>query len=144
MSEEKMIPVVKNESYTITIEDLTVEGEGVGKVEGYALFVPGGLPGDTLEVKVLKTKKSYGYAKIERIVKPSDNRCVPMCPIAIQCGGCQLQHLRYKAQLSFKRSKVEEALKRIGGFEGIKVEETIGMGNPYHYRNKAQYPVREV
>jgi 23S rRNA (uracil1939-C5)-methyltransferase len=139
----KVIPVIKNECYSLTIDDLNVDGDGVGKIDGYALFVPGAVPGDKVYVKVIKVNKNLGFAKIEEIILPSKDRCAPTCKVASKCGGCQLQHINYNAQLEFKRNKVEQTLKRIGGFNHIKVEPTIGMEDPYHYRNKAQYPVGE-
>ncbi|PKM93202.1 MAG: 23S rRNA (uracil(1939)-C(5))-methyltransferase RlmD [Firmicutes bacterium HGW-Firmicutes-1] len=137
------MPVIKNECYSLTIDDLNVDGDGVGKIDGYALFVPGAVPGDKVYVKVIKVNKNLGFAKIEEIILPSKDRCAPTCKVASKCGGCQLQHINYNAQLEFKRNKVEQTLKRIGGFNHIKVEPTIGMEDPYHYRNKAQYPVGE-
>ncbi|PKM49157.1 MAG: 23S rRNA (uracil(1939)-C(5))-methyltransferase RlmD [Firmicutes bacterium HGW-Firmicutes-7] len=137
------MPVIKNECYSMQIEDLNVDGDGVGKIDGYTLFVPGAVPGDRVYVKIVKTNKNYGYARIEEIIAPSQDRCTPSCNVASKCGGCQLQHIKYNAQLEFKKNKVEQTLKRIGGFEDIKVLPTIGMENPDFYRNKAQYPVGE-
>lgn len=140
---EKNIPVIKNECYRIEIEDLNVDGDGVGRIDGYTLFVPGSIPGDRVYVKVLKTKKNYGYGRVEEIIRPSNDRCESKCSISNKCGGCQLHHMNYSAQLTFKKRLVEQTLKRIGGFEALKVEDTIGMDEPYFYRNKVQYPVGE-
>lgn len=140
---EKDVPVIKNECYTVDIQDINVDGDGVGKIDGYTLFVPGSVPGDRVYVKVLKTKKNFGYGRVEDIIRPSSDRCESKCCVSNKCGGCQLHHLNYKAQLAFKKRLVEQTMKRIGGFENIKVEDTIGMEEPYYYRNKAQYPVGE-
>ena len=137
--------MTKNQIVTITIEDIGNDGEGIGKHEGYTLFVKGALPGDVAKVKVLKAKKTYGYAKVEELLAPSPDRVTPNCPVAGRCGGCQLQHLSYERQLSFKADKVKNCLLRIGGIEEERLkaitEPIIGMKEPYYYRNKAQYPV---
>lgn len=136
------IPIKKNEHYIMKIEDLGSGGEGIGKIDGFTLFVEGGIPGDEIEVIVVKVKKSYGYGKLIKIIHPSEARREPPCPIASRCGGCQLQHVSYSAQLDLKTKKVQDSLERIGKLTGITVRPTIGMQNPYYYRNKAQFPVK--
>ena len=137
--------MTKNQIVTITIEDIGNDGEGIGKYEGYTLFVKGALPGDVAKVKVLKAKKTYGYAKVEELVTASPDRVEPKCPVAGRCGGCQLQHLSYERQLSYKADKVKNCLLRIGGIAEERLnaitEPIIGMDEPFYYRNKAQYPV---
>ena len=137
--------MIKNQIVTITIEDIGNDGEGIGKYEGYTLFVKGALPGDVAKVKVLKAKKTYGYAKVEELVTPSPDRVAPKCAVAGRCGGCQLQHLSYERQLAYKADKVKNCLLRIGGIEEERLnaitEAIIGMEEPFYYRNKAQYPV---
>ena len=137
--------MTKNQAVTITIEDIGNDGEGIGKYEGYTLFVKGAVVGDVAKVKVLKAKKTYGYAKVEELVMPSPDRVTPKCPVAGKCGGCQLQHLSYAAQLAYKADKVKNCLMRIGGISEEKLsvisEPIIGMEDPFYYRNKAQYPV---
>lgn len=138
---KRELPVVKNEIYTMQVDDIGINGEGIGKVNGYTLFVEEVLPGEEVEVKVVKTKNNYGYAKLENIVKPSEDRIQPQCNVAKRCGGCQLQHLSYEAQLKYKTKKVKDNLQRIGGLEDIKVNDILGMENPNNYRNKVQYPL---
>ncbi|WP_010632512.1 23S rRNA (uracil(1939)-C(5))-methyltransferase RlmD [Sporolactobacillus vineae] len=135
------IPVEKNEKVTVSFTDLTQEGSGVAKVDGYTLFVPGALPEETAEVQVVKTKKGYGYGRLTRLIEKSSLRAVPPCPIYDQCGGCSIQHLSAQGQLDYKRRIVTDALERIGGFSGISVGMTIGMADPWKYRNKIQVPV---
>ena len=139
--------MVKNQIVTVTIEDIGNDGEGIGKYEGYTLFVKGALPGDVAKVKVLKAKKTYGYAKVEELVSPSPDRVTPKCPVAGRCGGCQLQHYSYERQLQYKAEKVKNCLLRIGGIEEERLNAItgpiIGMEEPFYYRNKAQYPVGE-
>ena len=137
------VVVEKNKHYQVTISDLGESGEGIGKVDGYTLFIPGALVGDVVEVCVTKTKKNFGFAKVVRQITPSPNRQTPPCILEGTCGGCQIQGLSYEAQLAFKQSKVESCLKRIGGLENIKVSPIIGMKEPSRYRNKAQYPIRK-
>jgi len=135
----------KNQIVTITIGDIGNDGEGIGKYEGYTLFVKGAVVGDVAKVKVLKAKRTYGYAKVEELVTPSPDRVAPKCAVAGRCGGCQLQHLSYERQLGFKADKVKNCLLRIGGIAEERLnaitEPIIGMEEEFHYRNKAQYPV---
>ncbi|MCI7148325.1 23S rRNA (uracil(1939)-C(5))-methyltransferase RlmD [bacterium] len=135
----------KNDMAVVTISDMGVDGEGIGKVDGYTLFVKDAVIGDVVNVKVMKAKKQYGYARLMGIVEPSPHRVKPVCPVARQCGGCQIQSLAYEKQLEFKSNKVRGNLIRIGGFEEDQIDRIMepiaGMKEPYHYRNKAQYPI---
>ncbi len=135
----------KNDVVRLTIEDIGTEGEGIGKIDGFTLFVKDAVVGDEVEAKIMKAKKNYAYARLERVITPSPYRVEPKCPYHRQCGGCQIQALFYEKQLEFKQSKVHNNLLRIGGFAAELLEEImepiVGMDEPYHYRNKAQYPV---
>lgn len=132
---------MKNDQVEITIEDIGSEGEGVGRFEGYTLFVKDTAMGDRVLVQVTKTGKTYGYARLVKLIEPSKFRVEPRCPIAARCGGCQLQHIDYKKQLEYKENKVRNCLTRIGGFADLKMEPICGMEVPYYYRNKSQFPV---
>lgn len=135
----------KNDELVVDIFDIGTDGEGIGKVDGYTLFVKDALPGDTVRVKIMKAKKNYAYALLMEIITPSKDRVKPACPIAKSCGGCQLQAISYDRQLKFKEDKVKNNLVRIGGFDedfiSSIMEPIKGMEKPYRYRNKAQYPV---
>ena len=131
----------KNDVLTVKIEDMGHDGEGIGKCEGYTLFVKDTVIGDLAEVKVIKAKKNYGYARLMRLIKPSAHRVEPVCPVARPCGGCQLQMLDYAEQLRFKEKKIAGNLQRIGGMAEIPMEPIVGMENPFRYRNKAQFPI---
>ncbi|MDD7740534.1 MAG: 23S rRNA (uracil(1939)-C(5))-methyltransferase RlmD [Fusicatenibacter sp.] len=131
----------KNDVLTVTIEDMGHDGEGIGKTEGYTLFVKDTVIGDVAEVKIMKAKKYYAYARLMKIIKPSPHRVEPVCPVARACGGCQLQMLDYQEQLRFKENKIRNNLQRIGGFTEIPMEPIVGMEYPFRYRNKAQFPV---
>jgi len=133
--------IKKNDLFDILIEDMSEEGEGIGKVDGFTLFVKGTVIGDRARVKVMKIKKTYGYARLMEVLVPSPDRVEPICPVAGPCGGCQLQALSYERQLAFKEEKVRNQLKRIGGFEEPPVLPAIGMECPFGYRNKAQFPL---
>ncbi|WP_339171240.1 23S rRNA (uracil(1939)-C(5))-methyltransferase RlmD [Paenibacillus sp. FSL H7-0943] len=177
------LPVNKNDEVMLDIIGMTHEGEGVGRVEGFTLFVQGALPGEKVRARVLKTKKQYGYAKLLNIVEASSARIAAPCEIYDQCGGCQLQHMDYTAQLAWKRQLVVDNLERIGKLrvsgggdsgkskeneavesqidsandggivdgttdgagvaqtDGILVRPTLGMDEPWRYRNKAQVPI---
>lgn len=131
----------KNDEVIIDITDIGQDGEGIGKFEGYTLFVKNALVGDKIRAKVMKAKKNYGYARLMEVITPSSYRVTPRCEIADKCGGCSIQHLDYRKQLEFKQDKVKSCLERIGGFKDITLEAIIGMEEPFHYRNKAQFPV---
>ncbi|MBQ7370894.1 MAG: 23S rRNA (uracil(1939)-C(5))-methyltransferase RlmD [Blautia sp.] len=131
----------KNDLVTIEIKDCGVDGEGIGKTDGFTVFVKDAVIGDTVRAKIMKAKKNYGYGRLMEIIEPSPYRVKPLCPIARQCGGCQLQALSYEQQLKFKENKVRGHLERIGGFHDVPMEPIIGSDSPYHYRNKAQFPV---
>ena len=163
----------KNQEIVLHIDDIGNDGEGIGHVDGYALFVKDALPGETIRARIMKCKKNYGFARMLEIVESEDGdsdnaanvcgstnpcgdvlsgigRVEPKCPVARQCGGCTLQHLCYEKQLAFKEKKVYDCLKRIGGVDMDSVEwlPIIGMQEetegPWHYRNKAQFPVRMI
>lgn len=136
-----MIPVEKNKTYEIKIAALGSNGEGIGRIEGYTVFVEGALPRETCLVLIVKTRKHFGYGKLLEILTPSPDRREPCCPVAKQCGGCQLQHLSYAAQLAYKTKEVQDDLERIGGITDVTVRPAIGMEEPWRYRNKAQFPV---
>lgn len=135
----------KNEITTVRIEDIGSEGFGVGKACGFTLFVKDAVVGDLVDARIVKNKKNYAYARVERVIEPSPFRVKPECPVYRQCGGCQLQALSYGKQLEYKQEKIRSSLVRIGGFapeyvDG-RMEEIVGMEEPFRYRNKAQYPV---
>ncbi len=131
----------KNDMVTLEITDCGVDGEGIGKVDGFTVFVKDAVIGDTVEAKIIKAKKNYGYGRLMKILEPSQQRVEPTCAFAAPCGGCQLQALSYEQQLAFKERKVRGHLERIGGFTEIPMEPIIGADKVFHYRNKAQFPV---
>ena len=135
----------KNDVIAVQINDIGNDGEGIGRVDGYTLFVKDAVIGDTIEARITKVKKNYGYARLEKIITPSPFRVEPLCPCHRQCGGCQIQAMSYERQLVFKQDKIRNNLIRIGGFmpEWIDqiMEPIVGMEEPWHYRNKAQFPV---
>ena len=140
----------KNEIVKVKIEDIGVGGEGIGKVDGYTLFIKDAIIGDVVEAKVMKAKKNYGYARLMNVLTPSKDRVEePVCPMARKCGGCQIQEMKYPAQLAFKESKVRGNLERIGEVPGELLDQimhpAVGMDGegmqPFRYRNKAQFPI---
>ncbi|MER2071850.1 23S rRNA (uracil(1939)-C(5))-methyltransferase RlmD [Psychrobacillus sp. BL-248-WT-3] len=132
-------PVNKNDQLTVYIEDLTHDGSGVAKVDGYPLFIHGGLPDEKAEVRVVKTLKNYGFAKLLHIVEPSPFRVEAPCPVFYECGGCQLQHINYEGQLKWKENMVRNVMQRLGKIDAP-VLPVKGMNNPWEYRNKSQIP----
>ena len=133
-------PVRKNDELTLSIDALTSEGQGIGRVEGFAVFVPGALPGEQVRAHVIKVTASYAVAKLIEAPAPAPERVRPACGAFPACGGCTLQHLDYAAQLALKRQTVADALERLGGFSAPPVAPTRGMADPWRYRNKGSFP----
>ena len=135
----------KNDLVVLEITDLTEEGQGVGKCDGLVFFVKGTVMGDVVEARILKVKKNYAYAKVEKLLQASPYRATPLCPVAGKCGGCQLQHLSYEKELAWKEDRIAQSLIRIAGIPEEEVHakgEGILGGKTERYRNKAQYPVQ--
>lgn len=133
----------KNQEILLTIEDFTKDGEGLGKYQGFPLFVKDTVIGDRVKISITKLKKNYGYGRLLAILEPSPDRVEAPCPVVRQCGGCKIQQLSYEQQKKFKWRQVSNCLQRIGSFPDIekKMEPIYAMDSPWHYRNKAQYPV---
>ncbi|MFR5601058.1 MAG: 23S rRNA (uracil(1939)-C(5))-methyltransferase RlmD [Lachnospiraceae bacterium] len=134
--------IKKNDQFMLTIEDMSETGEGIGRLDGYIWFVKDTVIGDVVEAKAMKMKKSYGFARLMRVLEPSPGRVEPRCPVACSCGGCQLQAMSYEEQLKFKERKVYNHLLRIGKFreDEFTMLPIMGMEDPWRYRNKAQFP----
>lgn len=135
------LPVEKGKQYQITINSLGSSGEGVGRIDGFTVFVEGGLPQEELSVKITEVKKSYATGKLVRIIKASPDRVEPACAIYQKCGGCQLQHLSYEGQLKAKQQQVKDAMERIGHLKDLPVPPVLGAKEPWNYRNKVAFPV---
>lgn len=134
--------IKKNDTFTVRIEDMSDDGAGIGKLDGFIWFIKDAVCGDLVEAAAMKMKKSYGFARLVRVIEPSPDRVTPPCPVARQCGGCQLQALGYEVQLRFKENQVRHKLARIGGFqEPLPFYPILGMEEPFRYRNKAQFPI---
>ncbi|MBU8568388.1 23S rRNA (uracil(1939)-C(5))-methyltransferase RlmD [Virgibacillus pantothenticus] len=140
---KKAVPVKKNETLTLAFEDLTHEGNGVAKVNGYPLFVPYGLPGEQALVKVIKVNKNFGFGKLLEVKQASPDRVEAPCDVYYKCGGCQLQHMSYDLQLNMKRNQVKNVMRKIAHMSHVPVHPTLGMTDPWRYRNKVQIPVGE-
>ncbi len=136
---------VKDAIFEAAITDIGNDGEGIGRIDGYTLFIKDAVIGDTVRAKIMKAKKNYAYAHLEEVISPSEYRVEPKCPIARACGGCQTQSMSYERELLFKQNKVRNNIVRLGGFdEGLIdsiMEPIIGMEDPWRYRNKAQFPI---
>ncbi|SHH58447.1 23S rRNA (uracil(1939)-C(5))-methyltransferase RlmD [Clostridium grantii] len=142
---KKNIPVEKNKEYIVTIVSYGSDGEGIGKIDGFPIFINRAIKGEEVKVLCVKVKKNMAYGKIVEIIKSSEDRVTPICNIYDQCGGCNIQHLSYEAQLKLKKDRIIDCLSRLGKIpmDNIIVHDTIGMENPYRYRNKVQLPVGE-
>lgn len=138
----KRTPVRVGERYRLNIEKVGSSGDGIGRIEGFAIFVPYTVPGDVTLIEVEELKKNYARGRLIEILRSSPDRLDDDCPVFHQCGGCQLRHVRYEAQLTLKTQLVKGTLEHIGKLKGITVHPAIGMKDPQYYRNKAQFPVR--
>ena len=132
----------KNQEFTVSIEDISEDGAGIGKLDGYIWFIKDAVIGDVVRARAMKMKKNYGFARLMEILTLSEARVEPKCPVARQCGGCQLQAMSYEEQLKFKERKVKNHLLRIGKFKENEIHmlPIMGMKEPWRYRNKAQFP----
>lgn len=141
MTKALNLDIKKNEDYIINIDNYGHEGEGVGKIDNFTVFVKGAIKGEQVKVKLIKVNKNYGVGKLLEVIKPASCRTEAVCSIYKRCGGCNLQHLTYEEQLNFKTQRVQDVMSRIGKLEDAEILRTLGMENPYNYRNKVQLPV---
>lgn len=139
MDNDSMIE--KNQELQTEIIGMGYEGEGIAKIDKFPIFVEGAMPGEIVDIKIVKLNKNYAFGKLLKIIKPSSDRNNPICSTYKYCGGCNLQHISYEAQLSFKKQRVEECISKIGKLQDITVHDVIGMKEPYFYRNKVQLPI---
>ncbi len=131
----------KNEEYVVIIEDTGTGGEGIAKIDGYTLFVKDAVRGDKCRIRITKAHSHFAYAKLMEVLEPSPYRVEPICPVSKRCGGCKVMSTSYEEQLRFKENKIKNNLEKIGKINGFEYYPIIGMENPYHYRNKAQFPI---
>ena len=134
------VPVKKNQEYIVDIIDNGFEGEGIAKINEFTIFIPNSLKGEKVKILILKVLSSYAFGKVIEIIKKSENRVESDCSTYKRCGGCNLRHIKYSETLKLKRNMVQSLVNKTLSSK-IEVEETLGMENPYHYRNKAQYPI---
>jgi len=139
--DDYIVPVEKNMDYVMTIDNMGYEGEGVGKIDNFTVFVAGAIIGEVIKVKIVKVSKNFSFGKLLEIIESSPRRIEPVCSIYKNCGGCNLQHIDYKGQLEFKTNRVIQVINRIGKLEDVIIHPTLGMETPYNYRNKVQLPV---
>ena len=133
--------IKKNEEYIVDIIDYGMSGEGIAKIENFTIFIPNAMKGEKIKIIIVKVLKSYGYGKIVEIIEKSKYRVEADCATYKRCGGCTLRHIDYEETLNIKQNMVQNLFDKTFKVNKIEVEKVIGMGNPYHYRNKAQYPV---
>ena len=137
----KNVPIKKNEEYVVDIIDDGYEGEGIAKIDGFTIFVPGAIKGEKIKILVVKVLSSHAFGKILDIIQKSDNRREPDCSTYKRCGGCDLRHIDYEETLNIKQRTVQNLVNKNLKIK-LEVKPTWAMGNPYNYRNKLQYPVR--
>ena len=133
--------VEKNKEYIVDIIDNGYEGEGIAKIEGFTIFIPGAIKGEKIKIKILKVTSSHAFGKIIEIIEKSENRIEEDCSTYKKCGGCELRHIDYETTINMKKYSVENTLKKTLSIKDIEVNEVIKMDNPYFYRNKLQYPI---
>ena len=134
----------KNKEYIVDIVDIGQGGVGIGKYEGFTVFVDGGLIQDKIKVKITKSKKNYAVGDMVEIIEKSPFRVARKCSETLrQCGGCQIQELDYQKQLDIKTNEVKQVISRIGKLDDVIVHDTLGMEHPFRYRNKAQFPIQK-
>lgn len=138
---ETKCPVRVGDAVAVRVTDLGVHGEGIGKYEGFTIFVPGALPGETVTANISLVKRAYAVGTLSEISETSPARVAPTCPVYEECGGCQISHLSYEEQLAVKRKRVADVLSRIGGYPAAVVHPVIGAADPVSYRNKMAVPV---
>ena len=135
------VEIKKNDYFDIDIIDIGINGEGIGKINDFTVFIEGALPNEKIKTKIIKVKKTYAYGKIVEIISPSPFRKTPPCKYFDKCGGCNLMHLDYDKQLLLKSNFIKSNLKKIAKIEDINVPKAIGMDSPFSYRNKASFPI---
>ena len=131
----------KNEEYVVEIVDQGFQGEGIAKVDGHVVFVPGAIKGEKVKIKLLRVTSKACYAKVLEILEKSKSRMMQDCKTYPKCGGCDLRHMNYETTLEIKKVAVENTLKKALG-RTVKVDEVLKRDEPYYYRNKLQYPIR--
>ena len=134
------LPVQKNEELELTIDSVTLEGAGVGRVGGFAIFVPGALAGERVQVHLIKVTASYAVGKLLEVLESSIHRIEPLCAVYAKCGGCAFGHVTYEEELRIKERQVVDALTRLGGLKKVPLRTIIGMEQPERYRNKGAFP----
>ena len=137
----KNVPIKKNKEYVVDIIDDGYEGEGIAKIDGFTIFVPGAIKGEKIKILVVKVLSSHAFGKILDIIETSNHRIEPDCITYKRCGGCNLRHIDYEETLNIKQRTVQNLVNKNLKTK-IEVKPTWAMGNPYNYRNKLQYPVR--
>ncbi|MGM0502710.1 MAG: 23S rRNA (uracil(1939)-C(5))-methyltransferase RlmD [Bacillota bacterium] len=137
-------PVEKGELVTIKLDNIAYGGDAVGRKDNFTIFVPQGIPGEVVKIKITTVKKSYARGELISVIEEAEERITPECEVSAQCGGCQIDHIRYSAQLKYKKKMVEDALTRIAKLEDVDVNPVLGMEHPFLYRNKAQFPLDVV
>lgn len=135
--------IKKGQVIQLQIDNMSHQGQGIGRIDDFVVFVEGALAGEKVIVKMDKVKKRYSKAHVIKIIEPSPDRITPQCPKALKCGGCNLQHMSYESQLAYKTQQVKDILKRMGHID-TNVFDTLGMKNPWNYRNKVQYVVGKI
>jgi len=140
----KDLPIEKNEELELTIDSVTLEGTGVGRVDGFAVFVPGTLAGERVRILIIKVTSAYAVGKLLEIVAPSPHRVAPECPVYDRCGGCAFGHVAYGEELRIKERQVADALRRLGGLQEVPLQPILGMDEPERYRNKGAFPFGET